>query len=144
MSEDPCRHERKRFSWLLLRAGLRDEQDSDQRRAGLRDEQDSEADLLLKGYAQERGFGETCAKTRVGVFLGEPDTTVPDPTSSAGRGADPETGVVDARHRVFGYQNLLVCDGAAVPANVGVNPLPDDHRAGRARHGPHPTQRQPG
>ncbi len=85
-------------------------------------EQDSEADLLLKRYAQERGFGETCAKTRVGVFLGEPDTTVPDPTSSAGRGADPETGVVDARHRVFGYQNLLVCDGAAVPANVGVNP----------------------
>ena len=23
---------------------------------------------------------------------------------------------------MFGYQNLLVCDGAAVPANVGVNP----------------------
>jgi cholesterol oxidase len=30
--------------------------------------------------------------------------------------------VIDARHRVFGYENLLVCDGAAVPANVGVNP----------------------
>jgi cholesterol oxidase len=37
-------------------------------------------------------------------------------------GASPETGVVDARQRVFGYENLLVCDGAAVPANVGVNP----------------------
>lgn len=37
-------------------------------------------------------------------------------------GADPQTGVVDDRHRVFGYQNLLVCDGAAIPANVGVNP----------------------
>lgn len=36
--------------------------------------------------------------------------------------ADPEHGVVDARQRVFGYRNLLVCDGAAVPANVGVNP----------------------
>jgi cholesterol oxidase len=35
---------------------------------------------------------------------------------------DPEHGVVDARQRVFGYENLLVCDGAAVPANVGVNP----------------------
>jgi cholesterol oxidase len=35
---------------------------------------------------------------------------------------DPERGVVDARQRVFGYQNLLVCDGSAVPANVGVNP----------------------
>jgi cholesterol oxidase len=37
-------------------------------------------------------------------------------------GADPEHGVVDAEQRVFGYANLLVCDGAAVPANVGVNP----------------------
>jgi len=37
-------------------------------------------------------------------------------------GADPDHGVVDAGQRVFGYENLLVCDGAAVPANVGVNP----------------------
>ncbi|MFX0580920.1 FAD-dependent oxidoreductase [Nocardia nepalensis] len=37
-------------------------------------------------------------------------------------GADREHGVIDKRHRVFGYSNLLVCDGAAVPANVGVNP----------------------
>jgi cholesterol oxidase len=37
-------------------------------------------------------------------------------------GRDSQTGVVDSDHRVFGYQNLLVCDGAAVPANVGVNP----------------------
>jgi len=34
----------------------------------------------------------------------------------------PDEGVVDARHRVFGYENLLVCDGSVVPANVGVNP----------------------
>jgi cholesterol oxidase len=37
-------------------------------------------------------------------------------------GADPSSGVIDSRSRVFGYENLLVCDGAAVPANVGVNP----------------------
>ncbi|MDE3130546.1 MAG: cholesterol oxidase, partial [Acidobacteriota bacterium] len=37
-------------------------------------------------------------------------------------GAGPEDGVVDSRQHVFGYQNLLVCDGAAVPANVGANP----------------------
>jgi cholesterol oxidase len=37
-------------------------------------------------------------------------------------GADPEHGVVDIRSRVFGYENLMVCDGAAIPANPGVNP----------------------
>jgi len=37
-------------------------------------------------------------------------------------GSGPESGVVDAQHRVFGYENLLVTDGAAVPANVGANP----------------------
>jgi len=37
-------------------------------------------------------------------------------------GHGPGDGVVDAGQRVFGYENLLVCDGAAIPANVGVNP----------------------
>ena len=37
-------------------------------------------------------------------------------------GADPSSGVIDADCRAFGYENLLVCDGAAVPANPGVNP----------------------
>ena len=37
-------------------------------------------------------------------------------------GRSRDEGVVDARHRVFGYENLLVCDGSVVPANVGVNP----------------------
>ena len=36
--------------------------------------------------------------------------------------ADPQRGVIDARQRVFNYENLLVCDGSAIPANVGVNP----------------------
>ncbi|HEY5343443.1 MAG TPA: GMC family oxidoreductase [Solirubrobacteraceae bacterium] len=35
---------------------------------------------------------------------------------------DPSRGVLDARQRVYGYENLLVCDGSAIPANVGVNP----------------------
>jgi cholesterol oxidase len=37
-------------------------------------------------------------------------------------GADAESGVIDAQHRVFGYQGLYVVDGAAVGANLGVNP----------------------
>jgi cholesterol oxidase len=37
-------------------------------------------------------------------------------------GRSPEDGVVDHRQRVFGYENLMVCDGSAIPANPGVNP----------------------
>ena len=37
-------------------------------------------------------------------------------------GESPETGVIDADNHLFGYENLLVCDGSAVPANPGVNP----------------------
>jgi cholesterol oxidase len=31
-------------------------------------------------------------------------------------------GVVDHRHRVFGYQNMYICDGSVLSANLGVNP----------------------
>ena len=34
----------------------------------------------------------------------------------------PERGVVDSRHRVFGYRNLYICDGSVIAANLGVNP----------------------
>lgn len=37
-------------------------------------------------------------------------------------GSRPEEGVIDARHRVFGYEGLYVVDGSAVSANPGVNP----------------------
>jgi cholesterol oxidase len=37
-------------------------------------------------------------------------------------GVDPHRGVIDSHQRAFGYENLLVCDGSAIPANVGVNP----------------------
>nr|WP_281172763.1 GMC family oxidoreductase [Nevskia soli] len=36
--------------------------------------------------------------------------------------ATPEHGVIDQQHRLFGYQNLLVCDGSVLCANLGVNP----------------------
>jgi cholesterol oxidase len=37
-------------------------------------------------------------------------------------GNNEETGVIDKNHKVFGYENLYVCDGSAVSANPGVNP----------------------
>ena len=37
-------------------------------------------------------------------------------------GDSPETGVIDPYHRVFGHPGLHVTDGAAISANLGVNP----------------------
>ena len=37
-------------------------------------------------------------------------------------GENRATGVIDTRHRVFGYEGLYVADGSAVSANPGVNP----------------------
>lgn len=37
-------------------------------------------------------------------------------------GDDPEHGVIDPYHRVYGYPTLYVVDGAAISANLGVNP----------------------
>jgi cholesterol oxidase len=37
-------------------------------------------------------------------------------------GDSAETGVIDSRHRAFGYEGLYVIDGSTISANVGVNP----------------------
>lgn len=37
-------------------------------------------------------------------------------------GADPDHGVIDSHNHVFGYRNMLVCDGSMISANPGVNP----------------------
>ena len=37
-------------------------------------------------------------------------------------GADRTSGVIDAYHRVYGYEGLHIADGSAIPANLGVNP----------------------
>jgi cholesterol oxidase len=37
-------------------------------------------------------------------------------------GDSPQTGVIDLQNRVYGYENILVCDGSMIPVNLGVNP----------------------
>jgi cholesterol oxidase len=37
-------------------------------------------------------------------------------------GHDAARGVVDRHLRAFGYENFIICDGSAMPANPGVNP----------------------
>jgi len=54
------------------------------------------------------------------TLLGTPTTA--HILGGACMGASASEGVIDARHRVFGYEGLLVVDGAAVSANPGVNP----------------------
>ena len=81
-----------------------------------------------KHLPQADAAGEALAKVSGGAAYG----TLLD--SVAGMGAtahilggaviaeDPTAGVIDADHRVFGYQGLRVLDGSAVPSNIGVNP----------------------
>jgi cholesterol oxidase len=81
-------------------------------------------DKIAAAYAAGRWFAG-----RVGgdayTFLPESVLAIPSTAHILGGaviGAGPEAGVIDIQHRVFGYENLLVCDGAALPANVGANP----------------------
>jgi len=37
-------------------------------------------------------------------------------------GKDKNSGVIDKNQKLFGYENIYVCDGSAVSANPGVNP----------------------
>lgn len=59
------------------------------------------------------------------VFLLEQLAGIPTTAHILGgcpMGADASEGVIDRDHRVFGYENMFVCDGSAVSANPGVNP----------------------
>ena len=38
-------------------------------------------------------------------------------------GNSPRAGVIDKGNRVFGYQNMYICDGSMISANPGVNPF---------------------
>ncbi|UTT63526.1 FAD-dependent oxidoreductase [Microcella humidisoli] len=64
----------------------------------------------MNGYAQT-GISEVFDVPMTAHFLG-----------GCPIGDSSETGVVDAYHRVFGHEGLHVVDGAAISANLGVNP----------------------
>jgi cholesterol oxidase len=90
-------------------------------------DQDTPADLLLKRYAEENGFGDTYAKTRVGVYLGEPGKRVPDPYFG---GEGPERSgcircgscMVGCRH---GAKNTLVKNYLWFAERLGVQIFPE-------------------
>ena len=77
-----------------------------------------EATDLGRRYAEKSGGVLVSLATE--TLLGVPSTA--HILGGCVMGADRLDGVIDARHRVFGYDNLWVVDGSAVSANPGVNP----------------------
>jgi cholesterol oxidase len=94
---------------------------------GLTTEQDPETPNPT--YIDVAGFAARRVAEKLGGIarIGTTEALFNTPTTAhimggAVMGDSPETGVIDAEHRVYGYENLLVCDGSVIPANLGVNP----------------------
>ena len=66
--------------------------------------------------AEINGF----AGSNVGELMGTPLTA--HFLGGCPIGSSPETGVIDPYHRLYGHPGISVVDGAAVSANLGVNP----------------------
>lgn len=88
----------------------------------------SEGDPIPTFIPQANDFAIKMAKTIGGIPLSmTTEILLNIPTTAhcmggAGMGATAETGVIDHQNRVFGYQNLYVCDASMLGANLGVNP----------------------
>jgi cholesterol oxidase len=77
-----------------------------------------EAKELAERYARE-------VNGKAMVLLSETVLGIPTTAHIMGgatMGKDRADGVVDRNNRMFGYENLYVCDGSVMPANPGVNP----------------------
>lgn len=77
---------------------------------------------------QANEFAKQSAELMNGVALsGTAEILFNIPTTGhcmggAGMGDSRETGVVDYQNRVFGYENMWICDASVLSANLGVNP----------------------
>lgn len=76
------------------------------------------ANEFTRWFAKSVGGQPQCAITQVTVNI----PTTAHILGGCSMGQSAAEGVIDSQHRVFGYQGLWVCDGSAVPANLGVNP----------------------
>jgi cholesterol oxidase len=77
-----------------------------------------EAENLANLYARLVNGKPTVLLTE--TLLGIPTTA--HILGGAVMGRDAPEGVIDKDNRVFGYQNMYICDGSAISANPGLNP----------------------
>lgn len=77
-----------------------------------------EAKALSEHYAKIVNGKPTALSTE--TLLGIPTTA--HILGGAVMGKDEFEGVIDKNNRVFGYENMYVCDGSTISANPGVNP----------------------
>jgi cholesterol oxidase len=76
------------------------------------------ANQFTEWFSQRVGGTAQCAVTQVTVNI----PTTAHILGGCPMGDSPSNGVIDSEHRLFGYSGVWVCDGSAVPANLGVNP----------------------
>lgn len=77
-----------------------------------------EANALAEGFAGI--VNGKLAALLTETILGSPTTA--HILGGCVMGKDPGEGVIDKDNRVFGYENMLICDGSMISANPGVNP----------------------
>ena len=88
----------------------------------------TEGTRIPTNIPQANAFAERAARAFGGVAITSTSEILFDLPMTAHciggcvMGATAAEGVIDAQHRVHGYRNLYVVDGAAVGANLGVNP----------------------
>ncbi|MGV0958280.1 MAG: GMC oxidoreductase [Limnohabitans sp.] len=88
----------------------------------------SEGEPIAAHIPEANAFIEKAAKALGGIpmsLLTETLFNIPTTAHCMGGCAmadSPQRGVMDVHNRVFGYQNMLICDGSMLSANLGVNP----------------------
>ncbi|MEN8122006.1 MAG: GMC oxidoreductase [Bacteroidota bacterium] len=78
----------------------------------------SEAHEIAKKYSKQ--INAKSVVLSLETVVGTPSTA--HILGGAVMGNDAEHGVIDKDNRIFGYENLYVCDGSFISANPGVNP----------------------
>jgi len=77
-----------------------------------------DATSLADRFAEK--IGGVVSSLNIETILGSPSTA--HILGGACMGSSANDGVIDDKHRVFGYEGLYIIDGSAVSANPGVNP----------------------